>query len=117
MRDAEAYIALGWLFNPLSFSISTRGSSEAILGVLVLAVLHSALRGSDVRTAAFLALAVHFKIYPFIYGAAFLSLLSAPSWISARAVRFALLSIGFLALITVPFYLVYASSVVPRGHG
>ncbi|KZV86935.1 hypothetical protein EXIGLDRAFT_680471 [Exidia glandulosa HHB12029] len=117
VRNAEAYIALGWLFNPLSFSISTRGSSEAVLGVLVLAVLHSALRGdNDVRTAALLGLAVHFKIYPFIYGAAFVSLLSAPSFLSVRAIRFAILSVGFLALITIPFYLVWGQPFLQHAY-
>jgi len=108
--NAEAYIALGWLFNPLSFSISTRGSAEAVLGVMVLAVLYSALKQRDAkgdgRTAFLLALAVHFKIYPFIYGASFLALLSTTPGDSWRAVRFAASTLVWLVAMTVPFYLV-----------
>ncbi|KAH7099703.1 PIG-M-domain-containing protein [Auriculariales sp. MPI-PUGE-AT-0066] len=116
--NANAYIALSWLFNPLVFSISTRGSSESILGVLVLAVLHSALshKSSDGKTAFLLALAVHFKIYPFIYGAAFLSLLSAPGWLSARAVRFAVMSLCWLAVLTLPFYLVWGQAFLQHAY-
>ncbi|EJD42214.1 hypothetical protein AURDEDRAFT_89746 [Auricularia subglabra TFB-10046 SS5] len=117
IRDAEVYIALGWLFNPLVFSISTRGSSESVLCVLVLAVLDSALANpSGWRTANLLALAVHFKIYPFIYGASFLSLLSAPQWLSLRAVRFALLSLCAFACYVTGFYLFFGRPFLEHAY-
>ncbi|KAG7284054.1 hypothetical protein NEMBOFW57_010414 [Staphylotrichum longicolle] len=48
---ARKYAAI-WLLNPMVATISTRGSSEGLLGVLVMALF------------------VHFKIYPFIYAPA-----------------------------------------------
>lgn len=56
-----------WLLNPMVATISTRGSSEGLLGVMVMALLWAVMR-RRVRTAGvLLGLAVHFKIYPFIY--------------------------------------------------
>lgn len=89
-----------WLLNPMVATISTRGSSEGLLGVLVAALLWAVLRipnpqqrqstgsgpkgrgtrggrsagggsGSSVTLAAILLGAgVHLKIYPFIYAPA-----------------------------------------------
>jgi GPI mannosyltransferase 1 subunit M len=58
-----------WLLNPMVATISTRGSSEGLLGVMVSAVLWAVLE-KRIRLAGFLlGFAVHFKIYPFIYAA------------------------------------------------
>lgn len=57
-----------WLLNPIVANISTRGSSEGLLGLLVAALIY-AVRNRRVVLAGFLlGVAVHFKIYPFIYG-------------------------------------------------
>ncbi|PFH55690.1 hypothetical protein XA68_17820 [Ophiocordyceps unilateralis] len=64
-----AFAAL-WLWNPIVAAISTRGSCEALLAVLTLALLW-AVEMRRVSLAGFvLGLAVHFKIYPFIYAPA-----------------------------------------------
>ncbi|BCS05340.1 glycosylphosphatidylinositol-alpha 1,4 mannosyltransferase I [Aspergillus luchuensis] len=57
-----------WLLNPMVANISTRGSSEGLLGVLVIALLWAVLRRRVVLAGVLLGLSVHFKIYPFIYG-------------------------------------------------
>src|SRR5437016_2884045 len=63
---ALAY-ACTWLLNPMVATISTRGSSEGLLCVMVVAVLW-AVEMRHVRLAGvLLGLSVHFKIYPFIY--------------------------------------------------
>ncbi|PLB51614.1 hypothetical protein P170DRAFT_376194 [Aspergillus steynii IBT 23096] len=59
-----------WLLNPMVANISTRGSSEGLLCVLVVALLWAVLRGRVTLAGVLLGLSVHFKIYPFIYGAA-----------------------------------------------
>lgn len=59
-----------WLLNPMVANISTRGSSEGLLCVLVVALLWAALRGRVTLAGVLLGLSVHFKIYPFVYGAA-----------------------------------------------
>jgi phosphatidylinositol glycan class M len=58
-----------WLLNPMVANISTRGSSEGLLAGLVVAVLGAALRGRVAAAGAVLGVAVHFKIYPFVYAA------------------------------------------------
>ena len=57
-----------WLLNPIVATISTRGSSEGLLGVMVVALLWAVLSRRIVLAGVLLGLAVHFKIYPFIYG-------------------------------------------------
>ncbi|KAL8939940.1 MAG: hypothetical protein Q9211_002514 [Gyalolechia sp. 1 TL-2023] len=57
-----------WLLNPMVATISTRGSSEGLLGVMIVALLWAVTRRQIVLAGVLLGLAVHFKIYPFIYG-------------------------------------------------
>ena len=57
-----------WLLNPMVATISTRGSSEGLLGVMVVALVWAVLTRRIALAGALLGLAVHFKIYPFIYG-------------------------------------------------
>ena len=57
-----------WLLNPMVATISTRGSSEGLLGVMVVALLWAVLEQRILLSGMLLGLSVHFKIYPFIYG-------------------------------------------------
>ncbi|KAI1077607.1 glycosyltransferase family 50 protein [Whalleya microplaca] len=66
---ACAYAAI-WLLNPMVAAISTRGSSEGLLGVLVMALLWAVLERRVALAGVLLGLGVHFKIYPFIYAPA-----------------------------------------------
>ncbi|KAF2876881.1 GPI mannosyltransferase 1 [Massariosphaeria phaeospora] len=58
-----------WLLNPMVATISTRGSSEGLLGVFVIALLWAVLSKRIELAGLLLGFAVHFKIYPFIYAA------------------------------------------------
>lgn len=70
MPNAKALVYTSiWLLNPMVATISTRGSSEGLLGALVIALLWAVLQRRVVLAGFLLGLAVHFKIYPFIYGA------------------------------------------------
>lgn len=69
---ALKYVAAVWLWNPMVANISTRGSSEGLLGVLVAALLWATLTKKPIVAGVILGLGVHFKIYPFIYGASIL---------------------------------------------
>ncbi|KAJ5974975.1 hypothetical protein N7481_008682 [Penicillium waksmanii] len=69
---ALKYVSAVWLWNPMVANISTRGSSEGLLGVFVAALLWATLTKRPITAGAILGLAVHFKIYPFIYGASIL---------------------------------------------
>ncbi|RKF75377.1 GPI mannosyltransferase 1 [Golovinomyces cichoracearum] len=56
-----------WLLNPMVAVISTRGSSEGLLGALVVGLLWTVLQRRIVTAGILLGLGVHLKIYPFIY--------------------------------------------------
>lgn len=58
-----------WLLNPMVANISTRGSSEGLLAVLVVALLWATLSRRIILAGALLGFGVHLKIYPFIYAA------------------------------------------------
>lgn len=66
-----------WLLNPMVAQISTRGSSEGLLAVMVMALMWAALQRRYVVTGIFLGVAVHFKIYPFIYASSIVLWLDA----------------------------------------
>ena len=57
-----------WLLNPMVATISTRGSSEGLLGVMVVALLWAVMKRRIGLAGVLLGIGVHFKIYPFIYG-------------------------------------------------
>ena len=67
-RFARRSVAVIWLLNPIIANISTRGSAESILGLLVVGTLVLLERGRLDAAAVLFGLAVHFKIYPVIYG-------------------------------------------------
>ena len=56
-----------WLLNPMVATISTRGSSEGLLGVMVIALLWAITQKRILIAGLLLGLGVHFKIYPLIY--------------------------------------------------
>ena len=56
-----------WLLNPMVATISTRGSSEGLLAFVVMLTLWASVKGNHTLSGVFLGLAVHLKIYPFIY--------------------------------------------------
>lgn len=66
---AGAFAAL-WLWNPMVATISTRGSSEGLLGVLTAALVWAVERKRLRLAAVVLGVGVHFKIYPFIWAPA-----------------------------------------------
>lgn len=61
-----------WLLNPMVATISTRGSSEGLLCVMIVALLWAVIHERIGVAGVMLGLAVHFKIYPFIYGVSIL---------------------------------------------
>ena len=60
------FVAL-WLFNPMIIAMSTRGSNDNIISLLVFIALHFILKRHYVLAGFFYGLSVHFKIYPIIY--------------------------------------------------
>lgn len=71
MDPGRAYrFAAIWLLNPMVATISTRGSSEGLLGALTAALIYAVYRRRVGLAGVLLGLGVHFKIYPFIYAPA-----------------------------------------------
>lgn len=66
-----------WLLNPMVATISTRGSSEGLLCVMVVALLWAVMHRQIKLAGVLLGLAVHFKIYPFIYATSIIWYLDA----------------------------------------
>jgi phosphatidylinositol glycan class M len=112
--DALAtFCAMLHLLNPLVFSISTRGSSEAVLGTLILLTLAYALRGRWDAAAVGLGLASHWKLYPIVYGVACLGVINEGmgTWgwrrlFNQRTIRFTILSAGTFTFLGLGCYLV-----------
>lgn len=67
-RNRALKYASVWLLNPMVANISTRGSSEGLLCALVVGILYAFQNRQVIIAGSLLGLAVHFKLYPFIYG-------------------------------------------------
>ena len=68
-----------WLLNPMVATISTRGSSEGLLCVMVMGLLWATEMHYVAIAGILLGLSVHFKIYPFVYGVSILWSLQTPA--------------------------------------
>lgn len=64
---AIKYTAATWGWNPFVAVISARGSSEGILGAMVVAFVWAIEKRWLVTAGALLGLATHWKIYPVVY--------------------------------------------------
>lgn len=56
-----------WIFNPLTWGITCRGSNDNIIAFFILAALYFLLQRRFILAGFWYGLAVHFKIYPIIY--------------------------------------------------
>lgn len=57
-----------WLLNPMVITISTRGSSESFLGIMVMFYVYFlVVKNNYLISGFFLGLSIHFKLYPVIY--------------------------------------------------
>ena len=64
------YVAF-WIYNPVTVGMSTRGSNDNIIALLVFASLYFLLKRQYVSAGLVYGLSVHFKIYPIIYSIPF----------------------------------------------
>lgn len=98
-----------WFLNPIVAGISTRGSSEGLLAVLVVAVLWAAQARQHLLAGFLLGLSVHLKIYPFIYAASIFWSLGRTkdlrSLLSAPRLTLAISSLITFAALNVSMYL------------
>lgn len=62
-----------WLFNPITLAISTRGSFEPVLSVLILGSVQSLISNQFVLGGLLYGITIHLKLYPIIYSLCFYS--------------------------------------------
>ncbi|CCX29536.1 PIG-M-domain-containing protein [Pyronema domesticum] len=115
-RQALLYSATCWLLNPMVATISTRGSSEGLLGVMVICMLWAAVSQKTILTGVLLGLATHFKIYPVIYAPAILLSMGGPltlssllsgEFITLKRVMFGVSALGTFVALNLAMYNVY----------
>ncbi len=99
-RPAPAHLL--WSLNPFVININTRGSAEALLCAAVLGALVLVKRGNERTAAVVWGTAVHWKIYPIIYGASILALLHKRDGgrvVSRRKLEFGVISGGTFCML------------------
>ncbi|KAK8061586.1 GPI mannosyltransferase 1 [Apiospora phragmitis] len=112
---ALRYVAAIWLLNPMVATISTRGSSEGLLGVLVAALLWAVLERRIGLAGVLLGLGVHFKIYPFVYAPAIVWWMDAERmgregllrFVTPERVTLTLVSLATFAALNLAMYALY----------
>ena len=131
MDPERAYrFAAIWLLNPMVATISTRGSSEGLLGALTAALIYAVYRRRVSLAGILLGLGVHFKIYPFVYAPAIVWWMDAERmggptappgaslfakivrFVTPERARFALVSLATFAGLNLLMYTMYA--LTPR---
>lgn len=121
-KEQTVYYVAFWSFNPLSISLSTRGSNDNLISMLVFVALYYLLKKQYVISGIFYGLSVHFKIYPIIYSVALYMFIdcdtklleSGRKWeafkkglFSKNKLVFTLVSAGTFLGLTYFFYTIY----------
>ncbi|KAG2158277.1 glycosyltransferase family 50 protein [Suillus bovinus] len=114
MRAHASLLAATHLLNPLVFTISTRGSSEAILCTFVLLTLFYALERRHNAAAVMLGLSAHWKIYPIIYGVSCVSAITSQR-VNAQGWNFAYLLRNLVGKQALCFVLLSAGTFIILG--
>lgn len=116
-----------WLLNPMVITISTRGSSESILTVLIMLSLYCLIKSKNVLASAFwLGLAIHFKIYPIIYIPSIMLYLTNSSQpivnypviklVNVPNLKYAVYTVVTLAMFNTLMYFVYGQEFLDHSY-
>jgi len=95
-----------WLLNPFVITISTRGSAESILDMLVMATLYCFATKRLTLGSILYGFSVHFKIYPILYSLPILYMLDSnylgvkAKLVNSSRIKFFVLSAGTFFLLT-----------------
>eukprot|EP01083_Nonionella_stella_P096363 270863_1 len=82
--NSTLWVSIVWLFNPIVFTISSRGSCDSIILILVLLTFHLILNQQWYKAGIVYGAAVHFRIYPFIYALSFVLFITHLNMIQDR---------------------------------
>lgn len=74
--------SFAWLFNPMIFTISTRGNAESLLCCLILGTLFYILQGNLLIAGVIFGQAVHLKLFPAIFSFSFIHFIWHESWLN-----------------------------------
>ncbi|KAJ3375680.1 GPI mannosyltransferase 1 [Allomyces arbusculus] len=101
----EKWTVLAWLWNPFVANMATRGSAEAVVCVLCVAVLYLVARDRIGWAAAVFGVAVHVKVYPIMAAVPLAIHVAQPAhrsgpWRPWRAIRCALIATAAFAALT-----------------
>lgn len=69
-QNSKLFLIL-WLFNPMTIAISTRGSFEPIITLLVLLAIYLLINDNLILSGLIYGLSIHVKLYPVIYAVTF----------------------------------------------
>lgn len=126
------YVAF-WIYNPVTVGMSTRGSNDNIIALLVFASLYFLLKKSYVTAGFVYGLSVHFKIYPIIYcipfyffidcdrkailsGKSLCSLIFNRHFFTKNRIVFTLVSASTFLGLTALFYQIYGYKFLYEGY-
>jgi len=70
-KERNIYYVIFWVLNPLILALSTRGSNDNTISLLVYMTFYYLLKRNYVLAGIFYGLSVHFKIYPIVYSIVF----------------------------------------------
>ena len=104
------WYAAGWLLNPLVINVSTRGSSDTLCALLIVATLYCLKARKTAAAGLCYGLAVHFRIYPIIYAPSFFLSLSKEAAfyrLTKERLLFSLLSAFVFLSLCACFYSLY----------
>ena len=129
-----AYVGF-WLYNPIVIIMSTRGSNDNIIIMLVFITLHYLIKKQYVVAGLWYGLSVHFKIYPIIYSFVFflfididrkavisgkysvIELVKQPSKLLTRnRITFTAVSAATFLAFTATFYAIYGYEFLYEGY-
>jgi len=99
-------------FHPITVIISTRGSNDNIISVLVFLSIWLVLKRRYVLAAFFYGLSVHFKIYPIIYSFVFYFFIDCDKSLVATKPLQAIYSKGFFTKNRLVFTVVSAGTFI-----
>ncbi|TPX31352.1 hypothetical protein SmJEL517_g05286 [Synchytrium microbalum] len=124
-EQSQYWIAGIWSLNPFVATISTRGSSESLAVCLVLWAVYLSLVKRWKMSAVVLGVAIHFKIYPVIYGAPCLVSLKPDgagvegTWrdvMTLKRVQFVAICSGTFVLLSLAMYTVYGYPFIQESY-
>lgn len=115
-----------WLLNPMVITISTRGSSESLLTVMIMAFIYFLTKRSFKMSAVWLGLAIHFKIYPIIYLPSvllYLTKFNKPfvnmpvlNWLNIGNLTYLLITLITLTILNVIMYYIYGYEFLEHSY-